>query len=186
MKKLSEWLYKKADWKKTIIIGILVFIIVLLLFPFLSIKFSSTDLPLQLLDTNMNYTPQEAIEHIKSLTSQERVGNIKITLIADTIYPLIYSLLFSFILSILFKNYSDSSSLLKYINLFPLFAMLADITENFSIIALILSHPNYSNLAAKIASVATPIKWGCIFVILLIIAYRFSYLRGQQRRTNKS
>ena len=182
MNKLSTWLYTISTWKRTIILGIIVILIILTLFPFLSLKYSSTDLPLQLLDTNMNYTPQQAIDHVNALTTEERIGNIKLTLIADTLYPILYTLTFSFLLSMQFKNFAEKSSILKYINLLPLLALFADFTENFAIIALIRSYPNLSQITATIASIATPAKWGLIFIILLIIAYRFSYLRGQQRK----
>ncbi len=182
MKKLSTWIYKNATWKKSIFLGLITIIIILSLFPFLSLRYSSTDLPLQLLDTNMNYTPQQAIDHVSTLTDQERTGNIKLTLIADTIYPILYALTFSFILSLQFKNYADTTSIIKYINLLPFLAMLSDLTENFAIITLIRSYPNLSQNAATIASFATPAKWGFILIILLCIAYRFSYLRAQKRR----
>lgn len=186
MKALSTWLFTIATWRKLTFSVILTLFIIFLLFPSLSTIYSSSDTPLQLLDANFKYTPEEAIQHIQSFTDAERAGYIKISLIADIIYPLIYTFTFSLLLSLLFESYRESTSILRYINLFPLLAMFFDLLENLSLILLTSSHPDYSFSIASFASIATSLKWGFLMAILLITAYRISYIRGQQRRISKN
>lgn len=182
MNKISTWFYKNATWHKTTILAIITAFIIFIVFPALTKYFSSTDIPLQMMDTSFSYTPEEVLQNVADYTDSEREGYILISLSIDFIYPMIYAFCLSFLLSMLFKEYANTTNPLRLINLLPFLAMEFDFLENVMLITLSFLYPDAPFTIAKIASIATPLKWGTLMVAIMIAAFRFSFQRGQQRR----
>jgi len=91
----------------------------------------------------------------------------------DFIYPGLFALSCSLLLSWLFLKSQNESSKIFYFCFIPMFAGLFDYLENIYIIHLLTSYPNISNLSVSLASVMTIIKSGLttVFFVLLIIGF---------------
>lgn len=84
----------------------------------------------------------------------------------DMIYPIIYSLLLSSLLSVFYKN-----SKFKGLVFLPFFALVFDYSENIFLRTSILSFPHMNTTWVTIASFSTALKWTFIllsFTLLLI------------------
>ena len=90
-------------------------------------------------------------------------------LLADTFYPLIYGLFFGALLWRLSLG-GKAWHLAIYV-------VIADYLENLMHAIILAYYPSFPNWAAWVATVATPLKWGLLLVILL----RASYLWWQNR-----
>ncbi|WP_457631189.1 hypothetical protein [Oceanithermus sp.] len=80
-------------------------------------------------------------------------------LVADTFYPLIYGLFFAALLWRLSMG-GKAWQLAVY-------AVLADYLENLMHALILLGYPSYPEWAVRVATVATPLKWGLLLLVLL-------------------
>jgi len=125
-------------------------------------------LPCKALDTFFAYTPEQAkmvLACFGPLLAKYRL--IELTL--DLVYPVVYSLFFSMVLTALARNSPRLLNLLQYLLLFPIFAWFFDLLENASISVLIAQYPDFPPILAQIASLSTSLKWICVGLNVLII-----------------
>ncbi|MCD4664967.1 MAG: hypothetical protein K8R68_06815 [Bacteroidales bacterium] len=113
------------------------------------------------IDTQFAYTPQKAYQIIENYEDTVIQLYIIGELTIDLIYPIIYSLLLSFILFFVYKN--------QKIVLFPFLILIADYFENFGIVTLLFSYPQKLMNVAWITSFFSTLKWILILVSFLII-----------------
>ena len=81
----------------------------------------------------------------------------------DVIYPLVYTLLFSFALYLLFK----SVKLAK----FPFLILFADYLENIGVYNILKAYPKELNELVWLTSTVTSIKWILAFTAVVIIIF---------------
>ena len=81
----------------------------------------------------------------------------------DVIYPLVYTLLFSFALYLLFK----SVKLAK----FPFLILIADYLENIGIYNILKAYPEELNELVWLTSTVTSIKWILAIIAVVIILF---------------
>lgn len=124
------------------------------------------------LDLLFSYSPQTAFAHIESYGEQGRAAYIKFSLIVDTAYPIVYTLLFIVIIYLLAVRLWPKRPKLHRLALVPIAAFIFDLCENQSIVAMLKSYPKAPENIAKIGSIFTSLKWisvGASFTVILVL-----------------
>jgi len=88
----------------------------------------------------------------------------------DMIYPLLFAVTYSLLLTYLFKRIFTPESKLRYLNLIPVFGGLFDYLENTGIIIMLSVYPQFSASLAKLTaffSVTKSIFTSLFFLILI-------------------
>ncbi|MCZ2443282.1 MAG: hypothetical protein LC101_05870 [Flavobacteriales bacterium] len=88
----------------------------------------------------------------------------------DLIYPVIYAMLLATGIVYFLTRTFPSIRLLWLMGIFPFFAMLADYVENFSMVQIISSFPDINPHTVARASSATTLKWGFVFLSLVVLS----------------
>jgi hypothetical protein len=125
--------------------------------------------PVKILDLQFSYTPDDARAFIGEYNEVGRNFTAHFELIADGLYPLIYTFLFLIMMGWLFKSLFVYGVHVRYIHLLPFLVMLADYGENACIITMLKSFPNFSDNVAWLSSLFTSLKWSLLAVETLII-----------------
>jgi len=134
-----------------------------------SIESAQGDGPLDLL---FSYAPETAFAHVESYGEMGRAAYIKFSLIADTAYPVIYTLLFMVIISLLATKLWPARKGLQRLALVPLLALVFDLCENQNIVSMLKSWPETNEKTAQMASLFTSLKWtsiGVSFAVILVL-----------------
>lgn len=117
------------------------------------------------LDTLFMYTPEAAREVLACLGPLlGRYRLVELTL--DLVYPVVYSLFLSMVLTALLRNTPLEQKLLRYLPLLPILAWLSDLLENLGIVTMISLYPEIPRPLAAAASLCTSMKW--VFVGLSV------------------
>ena len=126
------------------------------------------------LDLQFYYTSQEAYEILSRFDDKELQKYQLIELTLDMLYPLVYSLMFCFILILLYKNIKMA--------MLPFLTAIFDVFENLGIVILILNLPKQLDLLASITGVFTLLKWfSFIVVIIFTLAGILKWIAGIKR-----
>lgn len=141
----------------------IILLAILVMFFNIGLTLYFSDINNKLLDIKFFYSASEAYEIISSYGPEGRSTYIKGLLLLDYLYPIAYSLLFSFIIYRLSNKY--------LISLVPFLILIFDYIENSGIIYLLLTYPKENTLIATIAGFSTAIKWIFVIISILIIIY---------------
>lgn len=137
------------------------------------------------LDLLFSYSPKTAFEHIESYGEQGRSAYIKFSQIADTAYPIVYSMLFIVIIYLLAVKLWPRRETLHKLALIPLAAFIFDLCENQSIIAMLKAYPETPENIAKIGSIFTSLKWTSVGVNFAIILVLLGFWLGKVIKSKK-
>lgn len=118
---------------------------------------------LELLDTQIAYSPQKAYTILGEYTATERQTYLVAELTADLIYPILYALSLSFALFLVYKN--------ERLAQFPFWIIVFDYVENFGIASILIYFPHRLPALVHIASMATSIKWILVALTVAFIIY---------------
>ncbi|TDB65208.1 hypothetical protein [Arundinibacter roseus] len=165
---LSDWCYTHLTTRRMLLFLVLVIGINVLLFPALQTKMGQ-GAAADVLDLHIGFTKAEAMEVLTILGENGRQIYLWTELLADGIYPILYTLLFLSILSLIYKKILFPASYWRWINLVPLFILLADYLENVGIITLITTFPNFSDPVVWLTSAANQIKWGATLITSVVL-----------------
>ena len=87
-------------------------------------------------------------------------------LTTDVMYPVVYSLLFAVILTMLFRHRA-----IRWAALLPLVALVFDYLENATIVTLLTSYPTQSATVAVLCEVFKLVKWLSVGVMAGLVVY---------------
>ncbi len=148
LNRYSRIIREKSSVAVIIVLFGLVLLMNMVIFPLISLPDE------KILDTRLFYTPRVAGDYIFQLGQDDRRRSLLMHGSVDILYPVIYTLLFSSVISAL----RGTTGLVS----FPLLVLLADLVENLSIILLITLSPEsvFYKLFSITAAVSTPFKWG--------------------------
>lgn len=124
---------------------------------------------LMILDSRFSYTPDQVYALLEALGAAGRQSYLTMHLVADIIFPVVYSLLFAFTTAWLLHRLVAPDHPLQYLILLPFVAGLADLAENVSIMAIGLAYPARLDGVARFASLMTTIKYGLLPIGILVI-----------------
>lgn len=170
MKKLSNTLYRIANWK--ILLGLL---LIYMVFAGYFLKNAAEKInelagkKIDVIDLTVGFNPEKTLQMVADYGDTARVYYAQTELTTDIAYPIIYAFLFSIILSLLYKNkaYTPFSTL----NILPFFTLIFDCLENFSIVFLLKNYPSQSHSVATFCEVAKLLKWLTLGAILVLTLY---------------
>ncbi len=125
------------------------------------------------IDMRFSYTPDQVSAMIKSYGDAGRAVYLTFTSTADMLYPVVYSVFFSLILTLLLQRGFKADSRLQLLNLLPFGAMIFDWLENANLLLLLSRYPEELPGVALFSSYCTSIKWGIGIVALVLVALSF-------------
>ena len=178
MSRLLPTLKRWANWK---VITLLVVLFLVFDFFILPAMTSPDGKPLPVLDLKFWYTPQQAFDAISQYSPQERQASVLAHLTVDVIYPLVYGLLLSLLLIVVFRNASPAQQ--HQLPLLPWRAVFADYLENIGLVAMFLLYPSQFTLLSWVTTIFTALKWVQIgFSILVLIVGLLLLVLGRWKR----
>ncbi|GAC1501810.1 MAG: hypothetical protein NVS2B14_14400 [Chamaesiphon sp.] len=113
------------------------------------------------LDFQFWYSPERAYEMLEEYGEKGRKLYALSVLTLDFVFPIIYSLFFAVILTLLLRYSVSDESFWKNVRFLPFAAMLSDWLENFGIF-IMLTQPKRLETVAILSSIFTSIKWTLI------------------------
>lgn len=184
MNKILSWFTAHATLKNLILSIMVLIPFNLFLFPYLTGKIRDLSGGVGTLDITLGYLPETARQMIETYTPVGRNLYILTEWTADLFYPLVYTVLFSLLLAIVYKHAFASDSPFQYLRWSPLIMMVFDYLENTSVTILLAIYPRFPLPLAIFASFASLMKWvlgftagiglitGCVSLLLRLITSR--------------
>ena len=170
-KVISIFFNKYATWNSILILLGLIVVFNLLIFP-LANKKNQNIIPL---DLQFFYSSEKAYSTLAQYSDEGLKQYVIAELTVDLIFPIVYALFLSFLLFKLNKK--------SILSLFPLFIILSDYAENFSIAAIIHYLPSKLPAIVALTSLFTSLKWILIAIsVLLILAALVAKLYSQKKK----
>lgn len=160
-----------ANWKIILPLFFLFLVFLTYFFPKYQHQINTiAGIALESLDARTEYTLNEVSELFATMKTEGLTVYIFILRKIDMIFPVIYALLFFFILIAQTKRLNNKTLYLAFV---PFIAMIFDYLENFSILKLITQYPNLSLKQVQLASTFTQLKWVCILITFILILITF-------------
>lgn len=123
----------------------------------------------QPLDLMIFATPDKIFNMIETYGDSTRILYRSIELTADIVYPIIYLIAFSLLISWLFKRGTASNSNLRKWNVAPVGAFVFDLLENATIVTLLSIFPSQPVILGWLLFVFTIVKWLFAGISILLI-----------------
>jgi len=124
-----------------------------------------------ILDLRFAYSVETVYQVLAGLGESGRIAYRTNALTWDILYPIVYSLTFAVVLTLLIGTNEHNNSL-RWWTIVPFWIALADLIENLCIAKLVSDYPLHNNIVATLVSWTTPLKWslaalviGCIIVL---------------------
>lgn len=116
-------------------------------------------------DLFFSYSPAQAYDMLDKFGPEGRPYYARIEYTVDLIYPICYTLFFSFLISFLFTKAFPDRPALKNLaaSAFLLFGL--DMCENIGIISMNFQYPGKFDTLVYITSLFTSLKWGMVFFV---------------------
>jgi hypothetical protein len=122
------------------------------------------------LDARFFYTPREAFSTIGSYAGAKPFW-IGVYLSWDIVNPILYTLIFSLLISWLFRRGLDPDNGLQRLNILPIGAGAFDLFENACIVTLMVRYPSQLTFVAWLSTVSTMSKVVILGVCMLLVLY---------------
>ncbi|KAF0109055.1 MAG: hypothetical protein FD146_99 [Anaerolineaceae bacterium] len=177
MSRILPTLHRWASWKLVAILAALYLAFNFFILPAMSVP---GEPPLPILDLKFWYTPQEAYQAISLYSPQARQASVVMHLTIDVVYPLVYGLLLSLLLVLVFRHAAPQHSQLP---LLPWRAVIADYLENLGLAAMFLLYPSQFSLLSWATAIFTALKWIQVgFSVLALFAGILLLVLGRLKR----
>ena len=136
------------------------------------------------LDLMFFYTPDEAFAMIDKYGAAGRSIYWKIELTADIIYPIIYTLFFGLLMSLLFQRGFRSNSPMQKWNVMPVGGWLFDMLENIGIVSMLAMYPAKPEFLAWLTMIFGSLKWAfaLISIVLILVGLVRAALNGFRKQ----
>lgn len=121
------------------------------------------------LDLRFFTPPSTMFEMIKGYGEYNRIFYRNFELTGDILYPIVYTLFFSLLLSWLLQRGFASTSKLQKWNVIPFGAWFFDLLENAGIITLLSVYPSTPVVLAVLTTLLTMVKWTFAGASILMI-----------------
>ena len=123
------------------------------------------------IDLQFFYTPDKVYGMIASYSPEVRASYRLFELTGDIVYPIVYTLFFSLLITWLFqRGFAPDSAMQKY-NVVPFGGWLFDLFENLCIVTMLSIYPSTPAALAWVSAIFTLIKWlfaGATILLILI------------------
>ncbi|MES2797302.1 MAG: hypothetical protein V4683_15120 [Bacteroidota bacterium] len=121
------------------------------------------------IDLTFGFDAQKTLDMVAAYSDEARDYYAQTELITDVIYPIVYSLFFGIILTLLFKGKSYSPH--RLVNILPFFSLLFDYLENSTIVYLLNNYPTQSQSVAILCEIFKLLKWLSFGLVIALILY---------------
>ncbi len=131
------------------------------------------------LDLRFFTLPATSFEIVALYGKYNRIFYRNFELTIDIIYPIVYTLFFSLLITWLFQKGFASESKMQRLNVIPFGAWLFDLLENLGIVTLLSTYPIRLGIAAWLTTFFTMVKW--LFAgasLILVIVGIFAAIRN--------
>jgi len=178
----QTWLERLASWRLLAVLVVLYGIV----FTFLMRGMGGAPGDNQPLDLMFSYSPEQVYANLAQLGEAGRKTRILVSSTLDTAYPLVYSMLFAVLITLLTRFLGLTPKVWKWLALLPFVILAFDLSENLSINVMAFRYPDTLTALAQAASLFTSLKWifvGLVLVSLVVLALLsvFRLLRRQGR-----
>ena len=169
IRRLSNLFYQNSSLLIAIALAIIFTGYLFLVMMSKSTGFELSDGNIKSLGTSFGFDEADIILFFAARTKEMIEAYINFNQIWDTLFGLIYGLMYVIWVSVLFKSFSHKAGIL---NLFPFIQVLFDWLENYTLAALAnqyLADGVFSSVNAKLASIFSIFKWVCSGLTLTLI-----------------
>lgn len=111
------------------------------------------------IDLQIFYSPEKAYGMIASYGDYGRSFYRNVELSADIIYPIVYTLFFSLLITWLFQRGFPAGSSMQRLNVVPFGGWLFDLLENLGIVGMLSVYPSTPAFLAWLTALFTLVKW---------------------------
>jgi len=170
MKKFIHWHQKYATGKAVsvfFIVTMIVYLTMLLYSIPAVIAFAPNMVLFDLSPTG--YTPDYAISLLQALGSEGRATYLTLQLPLDFLYPGLFAITYSLLLTWLFSKSFEARSKVFYFSLVPILAGVFDYIENIFIVLMLKSHPDLPSNLVELASLFTILKSVFSFAFFILL-----------------
>ena len=165
-----DWLEEHARLKSIFVLIMVILPFNLLCFPWIGSQLEQIS-GYGLLDPLYWYSPTQVADHLKAYQSAGRTLYLICDWTLDLAYPVVYSLLFGMLLTMILLSAFPAGSPLQRMQLLPFAMAFFDYLENISISSLLILYPSQPEWLAVTASLFTSLKW--CFALFSILALAF-------------
>lgn len=171
--KVSNTLKKYANGRMLLVFFGLVLLFAVGIVPVIQGKLEALSGGSGPIDLLFSYTPEKAYSMIESFGDEGRSIYRLFAMTGDIIYPVVYSIFFSLLLTWLLERSFAPDSKLQILNIVPFGALLFDWLENINIVTMLSLYPSKPAIVAELASFCTTIKWsfGAVGMLLVLIGF---------------
>ena len=170
MQKLSDFLNRISNWKTLLITFAIYMVFNLVLLKNAESKINElAQKTVGVIDLTFGFNPQKTLSMVADYGELGREYYAQTEMTTDVLYPIVYTLLFCIILTLLFRNKTYQP--FSFINLLPLGALVFDLLENITIVTLLKSFPNSSEIVAILCEIFKMLKWIASGLVLITILY---------------
>lgn len=170
MTRLANFLDRVANWKMLILL-----LALYISFPAYWLKNAESTInqlagkAIGPIDLTIGFNPGRTLRMVADYGPKARAYYAQTELTVDVAYPLIYSLLFAVILTLLFRRKSYKP--VAWVTLLPFVSLLFDYLENAVIVSLLTTYPTQSTALAVLCEVAKLAKWLSFGLTAVLILY---------------
>jgi len=167
MKKLSTLLNRLSNWK-----SLVAFFALYMFFNGYLLKNAESEImalagkSVGIIDLTFGFDPHKTLQMVQDYGDSARAYYARIEMTTDVAYPIIYTLLFGIILSLLYRNTSYN-----WLNTVPFVCLLFDLLENVNIVILLSTFPQQSSVVAILCEIFKLLKWFSFAVVILLVVF---------------
>lgn len=158
LSRLIDFLETRASLRIVVILMMVIIPINALLYPLINQEIAKES-GLGRVDNLFFFTPNLLFERVQAYGPDGRQAYLFSITAMDFLYPILYALLFSFILTLVLRAGFSPEKPLRGMQLFPFGMLVFNYLENIAIAVILLLYPAQPILLAWIASAATTLKW---------------------------
>lgn len=171
--KLSDTLQKYAKGWLVLVLFALDFLFVAVILPGTQARMEANSGGTGPIDLQFFYTPEKVYSMIASYGDATRAMYRTFELTGDIVYPVVYTLFFSLLITWLFQRGFAANSRLQKLNVVPFGAWLFDLLENLGIVTMLSLYPATPAVIAWLATIFTVIKWSFAGASLVLVLTGF-------------
>lgn len=136
------------------------------------------------IDLQLFYTPEKVYSMVAAYGDAGRASYRTFELTGDIVYPIVYTLFFSLLITwLLQRGFAANSGIQKY-NVVPFGGWLFDLFENLGIVTMLSVFPSTPAALAWMTAIATLIKWlfAAATIVLILVGLVKAAMNGFKKQ----
>ncbi|SDX76258.1 hypothetical protein SAMN05518855_1020131 [Paenibacillus sp. CF384] len=160
-----------SNWQAISGLFIVLLVIEAVVLPYGSSKLNDYSGGAGILDLRLSYSADKAYAIIGAYSDAGRSFYVTFTLAADYIYPIVYSLCFSLLTTVIYRRAFAPKSWLHQLPLLIYITLLLDYLENACILTMLTNYPDRITFIAQAGSLFTTLKWTMAAISILLLLF---------------